>query len=325
MNSLSKILKTIGILIIVITIISAVYIYKTEVNLIVNSLVEKAISLFTPQPCSRPIQYSIGTIAPEFGMNKENIELYLKQAADVWETVIEKNLFEPNSTPNDKDVKINFIYDYRQKATGELASLGIVIKNDKNTYNLVKAKYDSLLVTYQSEKVKIQTAIDAYNQDKSAYNEQIQYWNNQGGAPKNQFQQLEQTRMKLNAEATALNDQQKTFNLLVDTLNSVVTVMNKLVNELKLNVKTYNTIGSQTGEEFSEGEYVSDATGTRINIYQFNDTSQLIRVLEHEFGHAIGLGHVDNSGAIMYRLNDGTSEKLTESDIAELKEICKMK
>jgi len=108
-------------------------------------------------------------------------------------------------------------------------------------------------------------------------------------------------------------------------LNSVVTIMNRLANELKLNVKTYNTIGSSTGEEFSEGEYVSDSAGRRVNIYQFSDTDQLVRVLEHELGHALGLGHVKSPGSIMYRLNDGTGKELSADDIAELKFICKIK
>jgi predicted Zn-dependent protease len=89
-------------------------------------------------------------------------------------------------------------------------------------------------------------------------------------------------------------------------------------------IATYNKISDSTGETFDEGRYISDKDGQRINIFQFENENKLIRVLTHELGHSIGLDHVENSKAIMYKLNSGTNEKLTADDIKILKDLCRI-
>lgn len=273
-------------------------------------------------PCRRPIQYSIASVDPKFGLTETKLLADIAQAEKIWEAPIGKQLFEYSATG---DLKISLIYDYRQKATDELRKLGIVIHNDKSSYDLLKTKYDSLVATYDSLKKQVDSLVASYEKTNAAFNKDVAYWNDRGGAPTAEYDALKQRQEDLSAQVAQINVLKARLNALVDPINSTATVLNKLIAELNIQAKSYNSIGASTGKEFNEGLYTSSATGTAIDIFQFEDRPMLIRVMAHELGHALGLEHQDDPDSIMYRLNESKNDKLTVADLTALKDHCGIK
>lgn len=296
------------------------YIYRGIFAPISVPIVERLSSLVgIERPCYSPITYNIGVLDERFDLTKNEILADIGEAADIWDEIAGKELFEYRE---DGDLSINLIYDYRQKATADLQDLGMSIEEKAKSYDALKRKYDSLTSIYATKKDALTSTASAYMEDRKKYEEQIGYWEQQGGISKGQYSSLEEERVRLNALAEEIETNEDELNSLGTSINSTASTLNRLARELNLNVARYNTIGASTGGEFDEGEYIRDEDGTIINIYQYENKDKLVRVLAHELGHALGLEHVDDERAIMYRLNHSSSLFPTAADVSELRRAC---
>lgn len=270
-------------------------------------------------PCTKPLEYSIGTVNPNFQLSESDFRSAIAEAEAVWETPTHKNYFD--YSPSGK-LKVSLIYDSRQQATDKLKSLGFEIDSSKKSFDSLNAQYHEMVSSYQDDKSELDRLIAEYNSEKSSYEAHLRSWNPNTGTQA-QYNQLKSEADQVNSLARQINEKKDEINQLVETINASASYLNQLGSSLNLNVATYNKVGASNGTEFEEGVYVSDSSGKKIEIYEFANHDQLVRVLAHEMGHALGLEHVDDPNAIMYKLNQSSNQTPTPADIAELNRVCK--
>ena len=135
------------------------------------------------------------------------------------------------------------------------------------------------------------------------------------------YERLEREKAALGAEAERIKAMEGAVNADIDTENAIGTSLNQLASRLNLTVEQYNAAGASSGE-FEEGAYLSVAGAQRIDIYEYGNHRELVRVLSHELGHALSLSHVADRDAIMYKVNQGKNLSLTPADTAELGRVC---
>ncbi len=243
-------------------------------------------------PCAKPVAYRLGQLDSRFNITVAQAEKDIQQAAEIWNTAAAKKLFKEDARAG---LTVNFVYDQRQALSSKIGAQENNLNNDRQTL-------DAQLAAYLRQKADFEAKL-------AALNAEIDNRNRSGGSSPEVYQQLQEQTQSLMAEQEQLRGLAAGLNQNTDSYNVAVTQLNSTVND-------FNTAIGQK----PEGGLFDGTTGT-IYIYLDPSQKELIHTLAHEFGHSLGMLHLNDPQAIMYSY---TSESLLpdRADQSELARTC---
>lgn len=243
--------------------------------------------------CDKPLEYKIGSIDPRFNLTEDKLISQVGEAEKIWEEASDRDLFAYSSTA---PLTINMVYDRRQSLHREINQLEGQLESQKGDLEARRADFQR--VAYDFEK-----RLDQFNSE-------VKSWNSQGGAPQEEYEALIRRQEELKADADKLN---------------------KLASELNLETRQYNTqVGqlNQTVSAFNENlrrkpeEGLYDPAANTIEIYFVVSEKELTHTIAHEFGHALGLAHIDNAHSIMFPFSTEVVD-LSSDDVGAVGVLCR--
>jgi uncharacterized protein YoxC len=255
-------------------------------------------------PCYRVIEYDIGAFDERFLISREVFINQIEFAEIPWEEASETNLFR---YVDGADFKVNLIWSDEQDRLYKGNDLENKLDNKQDSIDTVQNRYQTAVNRYEPVVREYESRLEQYEVD-------VTYWNDQGGAPEAEYNNLQNEVASLERKASELNS-------LLDTVNSLADENNQKVQTYNQNVAEYNNLFS-TGHEFDAG----NTDGTEINVYSYDGIQELRTLLVHEFGHVLGIDHVEDINSVMYYLLNDQNQKgtLSDVDVAALELSCRL-
>jgi len=268
-----------------------------------------------PGPEAYPLAYSVGTFDGRFGITREQFLKTAAEAKAVWEKAAGRPLFLPEQNAR---FRLNLVFDERQERTIEAMKVKAAIDSRGRSYDALLWQHDRRVERMQEHQALYDTAAARLQRRLDEHNASVAEWNDRGGAPAEVYARLERDRAGLREGESDLERLRTDVNDDVMAINDLVAQINEVATENNIGVSYYNGTFVEA-REFEQGVY----DGSAITIYQFTGIPELRLALVHEFGHALGFGHVDDPVAVMnYKLHkqDVARPTLAPADLELLKQ-----
>jgi hypothetical protein len=266
-------------------------------------------------PDKYPLAYSVGSFDARFGITRDEFLAAAAEAGAVWGKAAGRQLFRPEPGAA---FKLNLVYDERQERTIEAKKVRAAIDSKGRSYDALVWQHARRLERMKESGARYDAAASALQKRLDEHNATVASWNERGGAPPEEYARLERELAELRRGEEGLDRLRSDFNDDVTAVNDLVAQINELAATNNLQVTYYNGKFVES-REFEQGIF----DGSAITIYQFSGIPELRLALVHEFGHALGFGHVDDPGAVMYfkmEKQDPARPALAPADLRLLRE-----
>ena len=288
-------------------------------------LISETTQFIRATPCGQTIQYKIGRIDTRFGVDSQRVMAAASQAAGLWNAAADARAVEYNTAGS---VTVELIYDARQSLRQHYDDYAAIIKREEAQAELIEEEATSLQSQMDAANATVTAERNDFAIRRDNYNARVDRLNDIGGGTRGQVRALDQTKVQLDRQRSDLNEKVDDLDKLNASRSELVKEHNALVDQINEAVASANR---DFGKDIVAGLYIKSGKRATIEIFAFTDQTELVAILAHEFGHALGLRHSSEPDSIMGKLrkSDGIIvdsstllAHLSPGDIAALADVC---
>lgn len=285
---------------------------------------------FAHTPCGIPIHVAVGDVDPRFGFDRSAVSEALAEAEELWQAPGDAQLFLRSD--HRRAMTVNLEFDERQHGALQRRSLRGGIERNRSQLR----SHESTLVQWGNriEAARLRHERNSRDLARSMQSHQAEVaaWSHDQARLRTPAR-----RQALEREGTALRMAHADLERALHDLNRDIAAYNAGVHdqqqqasEYRGRIAEFNTFSSE--QPVVSGRYSYEREqGRRIAVFRAEDHDELVLILAHELGHALGLDHVAQPEAVMNSLlHEGAgvdrrhvrSTRLGDADRAALMALC---
>lgn len=264
-----------------------------------------------------PITYQVGIVHGQHAWDRAAFEEALDEAAGLWNDAAGRPLFRRDPQGG---LRVNLVYDHRQATVDRLKTEGLRLDGSRGSYEALKERVESFRAEFTATREALDRDLEDHNLAVRRFNADVAEVRKAGGAAAAEVRRLERSREDLDHRLEELRNRQAALKDHAEGLNGLIELLNQQAAAHNAQLASVQATAAELGEAFCKGRYRQEGAARSITIYQANGRDDLVRVLAHELGHALGLEHLPEPDAVMHSHMLEDTPRLTPADRAALLE-----